>query len=259
MSFNLMLNEKYTAYLYLKVKACLKSEASKNYLGYFWWVLEPFLMISVLYFVFGALLNRGGQDFVFYLTVGVVFWLWFSNIVSHSVLSILGAGPLINQVYVPKIILPLTIVLVDSFKQSIVIVILLLFMGYAYGVSSAWLALPVLFAVQFLVNTSAALVVSALTPFVPDLRFVVSLGLNMLMFFSGIFYDVSAISKKYHDAFMLNPIANLITQYREVLLLRSWPDWSAILNISIGSIGIIILMALFIKRNDCLYPRLAIR
>lgn len=254
-----MISDKYTAYLYLKVKSNLRSEVSKNYLSYFWWIVEPVLMISVFYLVFSTLLNRGDENFIYYLMVGVVFWLWFSNIVSHSVLSILGAGPLITQVYFPKIILPLIIVLVDTFKQSIVVLILLLFIGVTHGISGSWLALPVLFVAQFIVNIAASLTVAALTPFVPDLRFLVDISLSMLMFCSGIFYDLELIAPEYHDLFMLNPIANLITQYRSVLLHGNWPEWSGVIALSIACSLIIFLMASIIKKNDRLYPRLAIQ
>ncbi len=254
-----MINRSYTSYLYLKVKCNLKSEASKNYLSYFWWVVEPILMISVFYFVFSALLGRGEGPFIYQLTVGVVFWLWFSNIVSHSVLSILGAGPLITQVYFPKSILPLIVVLVDTFKQSIVILVLLTFIGLAHGVSSTWLALPILLVIQFIVNFAASLIVAALTPFIPDLRFLVDIGLSMMMFCSGVFYNLDLISEQYRELFLLNPMANLISQYRAVLLQDSWPQWSSLFAIAVVCGLLIFLVSKFIKKNDRLYPRLAIQ
>jgi len=254
-----MIEDNYAAYLYLKVKSNLKSEASKNYLSYLWWLIEPILMISVFYFVFSFLLSRGNEDFIYHLMVGVVFWLWFSNIVSHSVLSILGAGPLITKVYVPKIILPLIVVMVDTFKQLIVVLILLLFIGVTKGISVSWFALPILFFAQFIVNITASITVAALTPFVPDLRFLVNIGLSMLMFCSGIFYDLEVIAPDYRELFMLNPIANLITQYRSILLDESWPQWNGVLIITALCCLATILMAAFIKKNDRLYPRLAIQ
>lgn len=245
------------AYLHLKVKSTLRAEASKNYLSYFWWVFEPILMISVFYFVFNLLLNRGDGNFIYHLTVGVVFWLWFSNVVSHSVLSILGAGPVITQVYFPKLILPLVVILVDTFKQLIVVFILLFFLGFTSGVSVSWTALPILMLVQLIINAAAALTVAALTPFIPDLRFFVEVGLSMLMFCSGIFYDLDLIAPDYHAVFMLNPIANLVTQYRAVLLHGQWPEWSALLIISGVFTLLALIMILFIRRYDRLYPRLA--
>lgn len=252
-----MLDQKYIGYLLLKVQSTLRAEASKNYLSYFWWVFEPVLMISVFYFVFNLLLSRGDENFIYHLTVGVVFWLWFSNVVSHSVLSILGAGPVITQVYFPKIILPLVVVLVDTFKQLIVVFILLLFLGFTIGFNVTWAALPILILVQFIINLAAALTVAALTPFIPDLRFFVEISLSMLMFCSGIFYDLKLIAPDYHAVFMLNPIANLVTQYRAVLLHGQWPEWGTLLIISGVFLFITLVMVLFIRRYDRLYPRLA--
>ncbi len=73
-------------YLLLKVRANLSSEASRNYPSYLWWRIEPVMLICVLYLVFGLMLRRGDENFIYYLSVGVCFWAWFSSITSHSVL-----------------------------------------------------------------------------------------------------------------------------------------------------------------------------
>lgn len=232
---------------------------SGNYLSYLWWVIEPLLFIAVLYFVFGLMLRRGDEEFVYYLAIGVSFWLWFSSAVSHSVLSIVGAGPLLQQVYLPKILLPLICVFVDSFKQLLVIAVLLLILAFGGLFGSNWLALLPLLLAQFLVNTAASLWVAAIIPFVPDLRFMVTMSLTLLMFCSGIFYDLKMIAPDYYSVIMYNPIANLIIQYRAVLLHGEWPDWTSIAWISIAALVLAGLAALFIHKHDRYYPRLAIQ
>jgi lipopolysaccharide transport system permease protein len=250
----------WSAFLLIKVRANLTSEMSNNYLSYLWWIIEPILFIAVLYFVFGLMLRRGDENFVYYLAIGVSFWLWFSSAVSHSVLSIVGAGPLLQQVYLPKILLPLICVFVDTFKQLLVIAVLLLFLAFAGGFFSVnWLALLPLFLAQFLVNVAASLWVAAIIPFVPDLRFMVTMTLSLLMFCSGIFYDLKMIAPDFNSVIMFNPIANLIIQYRAVLMYGEWPDWTSIAWISIAAFVLAVLAALVIQRYDRYYPRLAIQ
>ena len=58
---------RYSELVSTKVIANLKAEASKSYLSYLWWILEPILHMMVYYLVFGLLLNRGTEDFVVYL------------------------------------------------------------------------------------------------------------------------------------------------------------------------------------------------
>jgi len=247
------------AYLFVKTRANLNSEMSRNYLSYAWWLLEPVLFIAVLYLVFGLMLRRGDEQFIYYLSVGVTFWLWFANVVSHSVLSIVGAGPLITQVYIPKVILPLLVICVDSFKQMLVVAILLLFLFFAGFFSITWLALLPVLLVQLTVVVAASLWVAAIIPFIPDLRFVVTMVLSLLMFCSGIFYDLSVIAADHYSLMMFNPIANLMVQYRSVLLYDQWPDWLSLAKVAATSLFVSALALVFIRHYERYFPRLAIQ
>ena len=43
-----------------RVWADLRNESRQLYIGSFWWILEPLAHMSVLYLVFGVILQRGG-------------------------------------------------------------------------------------------------------------------------------------------------------------------------------------------------------
>ena len=55
-----------------KVAANLRSEASRNYLSYLWWVFEPLMQMMVYYFVFGLMLLQGTDNFVAFLLTGLM-------------------------------------------------------------------------------------------------------------------------------------------------------------------------------------------
>ena len=56
----------------------LRAEASRYFLGYIWWILEPMLWVSVSYVVFEVLLQTGRADFLVFLMCGKLAFLWFS-------------------------------------------------------------------------------------------------------------------------------------------------------------------------------------
>jgi lipopolysaccharide transport system permease protein len=102
--------------------------------------------------------------------------------------------------------------------------------------------------------------VAAITPFLPDFRFIVATGMMMLMFASGIFYDYDKVLLEEHkQLFLLNPVARLIDGYREALLHDAWPEWVGLGWILIGSVVVILAMFRFYRRNDALYARLVIQ
>ncbi len=103
--------------------AGLRAEAARNYLSFLWWVLEPLFSMLVFYIVFGLLFQRGTEDYVPFLLVGLVSWQWFANTVKHSMTSIYGNGRLMNQVDLPKVIFPSIVVVMDLVKFSFVLVL----------------------------------------------------------------------------------------------------------------------------------------
>ena len=243
----------------VKVAANLQAEASRNYLSYLWWIFEPVLHMLVFYLVFGFLLQRGTEDFVAFLLTGLIPWLWFNKTISNSMMSIVQGKGLMMQVHLPKIILPSIVIFQDVVKQSVVIVLLLLFL-IIYGIfpSQCWFALPVLLITEIVFITACSYVVAAVIPFLPDLSYLVRAGLQMLMFGSGVFYNSDMIPVQYHKFFYLNPVALLLENYRGILLYNIWPDWQALLSMVLGAFIVIFLIMLVLRKLDHIYPRVVL-
>ncbi len=246
---------------WLKLHFGLKAEAAKNYLNYAWWLLEPALHVAVFYVVFGMLLDRGGEDFIVFLLCGQIPFLWFSRSVTNASTSILGGKGLIQQMAIPKPFFPALVVAQDAVKQTVVFGCLLLFIAaMGYPPASSWLVLPLIALTQLLLVAACALLVAAITPFLPDFRFVVQTGMMMLMFASGIFYNYrDVLPEDQQSLFMLNPMAQLIAAYRDALMYNNWPEWSGLAGTALFSLAGLGLMLLFYRRTDALYARLVIQ
>lgn len=246
---------------FTKLVLNLKSEASQTYLSYAWWLLEPVLMVSVFYLVFSVFLARGTPDFVVFLVCGKIPFLWFSKSVINSSRSIIVGRGLINQVSIPMPFFPLLVVFQDAFKQTVVFAFMFIFVAM-YGLDISWVWLSVLFVIltQLLLICAVSLVVAAITPFLPDFRYLIATAMLALMFGSGIFYNYKEVLLPEHQQlFLMNPIANLIKNYRQVLMENSLPDWFALAGISLASITLIIAMTLYYKKVGRLYARLIVQ
>ncbi len=239
----------------------LKSEASKTYLGYLWWLVEPVLYVAALYLVFGRFLQIRTGDFILFLVCGQIPFMWFSKSISSSSSSIVKGKGLISQVAIPKAFFPLLTVSQDLVKQLVVFIAMLGFvLAMGEGITIHWLGLAPIIMVQFGLIVAVALFVSSIVPVFPDFKFLIGTGLTILMFGSGIFYSYEAVLLPEHRAiFLMNPMANLIKNYRDVLMYGQFPDWSALLAIAMFSIVLTVVMLLIFRRYDSSYARLVIQ
>jgi lipopolysaccharide transport system permease protein len=113
---------------------------------------------------------------------------------------------------------------VTSMKFLVVLPILLLFLVLSgFTPSIHWTALLPIVACQFLLVAAVASLLAAIVPFIPDLRFIIENGMLLLMFLSGVFFDMNRIDESMRAILYLNPVAVLLTAYRDVLLHNQWP------------------------------------
>lgn len=249
----------YLELVWYKALAELRAEAARAYLGFLWWIFEPVIYMTTFYFVFSVIFHRGGEDFVPFLLCGLVAWKWFASSVMSSSGTISANAGLMQQVYLPKYLFPAIVLVINSVKYFVVLGLLLGFLLlYGYRPSEAWLALPVIIGVQFLLIAAVAGIVSALVPFVPDFRLILDNVIMLLFFLSGIFFDITTVSEPIRRLLEINPMAVIISAYRTVLLDGNWPEAAGLL-ISFGEsmIGIAIAAYIF-RRYDRVYPKVLI-
>ena len=250
----------YISLIFYKVLFSLRAEVRQSYLNYFWWILEPILHMAVFFVVFDVFLKSGTENFVAFLLTGLVPWLWFARSVSNSMNSVMYGKGLMTQVDLPKAFFPTVVVMQDCVKESIVLFLLLLFLTL-YGIepTQQWLWILVVGCVHFLLVYGVSLIAALSVPFFPDFRFLISTGLQLLMFASGIFYDYTIIAEENRDIFFLNPLAVTLKGYRDVLIESTQPDWEQLGYVLALSVILIALSFFLAKRFHYLYPRLVSR
>ncbi|WP_051294989.1 ABC transporter permease [Maridesulfovibrio bastinii] len=244
--------------LAIKSYANLRTEVSRYYLNYLWWVIEPVLTMLTFYLVFGIFFNRGTHDFIAFLLVGLICWQWFANVINHATTSVTHGKGLMLQVDIPKIFFPLEVALRDTFKHIFVFILLLVFLlVYGIPVSITWISIPLLMVIQLIFMIGIGTLAAAIVPFMPDLAFVVSTGLKLMMYASGIFYNIDDVILPQHRVYIYaNPMAGLIKAYREVLMFGRWPDWTYLFYITVAGLVILGISFVIIFKLDHVYPRL---
>ncbi len=211
--------------IFVKAWAEIRSEVSRAYIGFIWWFLEPLLYMGAFYVLFGIGLRQGGDNFLFFLLCGLVPWKWFSSTLNSGSRSIVANAGLINQVYLPKYVFPLIVVVINTFKFTLVFPVLLLILILSgFELSNTWWSLLPVLAIQLMMVASCTCLLSCLVPYLPDLRYVIDNGMLLLMFLSGVFFSIDAMAPEIRSILLLNPIALLLECYREILLEGSMPN-----------------------------------
>jgi len=234
----------------------LRSEVRRNYLSFGWWILEPLMYMVVYMVVFDVLLNRGGENYSMLLMTGLIPWMWTMKAISTSSVSILGGQNLMLQTGVHPIFFPLVMLLQATIKQIPVFILLVGFVWFNGSTPGLhWLAVIPIFIVQALFTAGFSLAVAAVIPFLRDLTNLVPTGLTLLMFLSGIFYDYKFIDEKWHDLFLMNPVAYLLTCYRDVFLDHTTPDFYSLAWRGIVFAAVCGLMVMCYHKLRYVYPR----
>ncbi|HEX4299990.1 MAG TPA: ABC transporter permease [Gammaproteobacteria bacterium] len=249
----------YIELIWYKGMADLHAEAARAYVGFIWWVLEPLLYMAAFYVAFGmGLRGPGGGVVALSLLCGLVPWKWFASSVQNGSDIIQANSGLIMQVYLPKYVLPGMVMVTNGIKFLIILGLLMLAMAVTHGASPAWLALPVVVLVEMLLALALSTLAAAIVPLLPDLDLVISNGLIVMMFMSGIFSDVDRLPPTLARVLALNPMVHVIRAFRAVLLEKRWPDWMALGGVALFSLVVYGLALALMRRYDRIYPKLLV-
>lgn len=250
----------YVDLVFQQSKAALRVEASRGYLGVLWWIIEPIMYMLIFYMAFAHFFHRGNVDYIMELLIGLVSWKWFVSTVVMGSNSLMANANLMNQVYLPKIIFPITTVVVNTFKFLIILILLLLFLQFSSKtISWTWAILPVIISLQLMLIMSLTCLFSAVMPFFPDFRIILENIMLMFFFISGVFVDISTLPLKLQKYLYLNPMATLISMYRKILLHKELPNSQGLVFIFIFSLILFSLSLVLFYKYDRIYPKISVR
>ncbi len=235
----------------IMARMSLRADATKLLLGYVWWILEPLLYVGVLYVVFTLILTNRHPDFLMFLMVGKLAFVWFSKSVTQAGNSIVNGRGLVGKINLPMSLFPMAMVQECLYRQVAVfafLLVVLVFNGYTPNMTWFWIV-PVII-VNYIMILSLALIAASIVTVVRDFAPLISLGMIFLMFTSGIFWDVRALSDpaKVDLLLSVNPLAFILDAYRQVLMYSTAPDMLHLISVGAGFGALLCLAVLMMRR-----------
>ena len=223
--------KKYQKYAVRSAKAELKSEVADSRLNWLWWIIERLCFMLVYTLVFCVIFESKEAHFSVFIMFGLFLWDFFNRMISGSVKLIINNRDLVTKVYLPKYILLYSKSLTYLFKMGISICLTFLLM-ICVGAHFSWtliFLIPIIFVV-YVVSFGCGLILMHYGVTFDDLANLTNIGLKMLFYLTGVFYNISKRISGTIGYLMLrvNPIACLINEARKVGFYGTLPSFKLI-------------------------------
>ena len=190
-------------------------------IGVAWSVIRPVLTMIVFTVIFGHLakLPSNGVPYPVLVFAAMLPWQFFSNSLSEASNSLLNNANMLTKIYFPRLIMPVSSVIVSFVDFLISFVILLLLMVYYRFVPSIYIfSLPFFILLAFISSFGAGLWFSAVSVKYRDFKYVVPFVVQFGMYISPVGFSSSVVPAKWRLLYSLNPMVGVIDGFRWAIL-----------------------------------------
>jgi len=190
-------------------------------IGLAWALIRPFLTMLVFTVVFSYLakLPSGGAPYPILVFAAQMPWQFFSSAITDCSTSLLNNSNMISKVYFPRLIVPVSSVIV-SFVDFLVSGILLLGLMAWYDFVPSWriLTLPLFILIAFAAAIGGGLWFAALNVEYRDFRFIVPFVVQLGIYVSPVGYSSNIVPEKWRLLYSLNPMVGVIDGFRWAII-----------------------------------------
>lgn len=208
-------------------------------LGVLWAVFKPLLTTLVFALVFGKIARLPAGDIPYLLLVlsGIAPWFYFAYSVGEGGNSLVSNSALITKVYFPRLVIPVTSVLVNLIDLGISLLLLCAMLTY-YGIALSFslLIIPAALTVLITLTMGVGLWVAALNAKYRDVQFVLPFLITFGLYLSPIGFSSAVVPDEWRWLFNLNPIVGVIDGFRWGLFGDRYPFqwWSLVYSFGIS-------------------------
>lgn len=197
----------------------VKIKYRRSVLGVLWTLLNPLFMMIILSVVFSNLFRFDIENFPLYILSGQLIFNFFSESTSSAMSSIINNAPLIKKVYVPKYLFVISRVsssfinLMASFTA-----LLLVMIATRAELHYTVLLVPIPLVLLVIFSLGMGLILAAATVKFRDIMHLYSVFTTALLYLTPVIYPMSILPGWLHKVVMLNPLTNILTMFRDVMI-----------------------------------------
>jgi lipopolysaccharide transport system permease protein len=229
--FSLNLKEvwQYRDLLMLFVKRDVVTVYKQTVLGPLWYLIQPLFTSITFTIIFNNLagISTGSVPPFLFNLAGITVWNYFTACLNGTSDTFRSNASIFGKVYFPRIIVPLSIVVSNLLKFGIQFFIFICFYVYYYirgatiGINASTLFFPLMIVMMGVLGLGLGMFISSLVTKYRDFSYLISFGVQLLMYLSAVMYPMALIKEKlpsYGWLVQYNPLAYIIETARYMLL-----------------------------------------
>lgn len=248
--FDVRLKEiwRYRDLIMLFVRRDFVSIYKQTLLGPIWIFIQPIFTTITFIFVFNKLAGLstdGIPPALFYLS-GITLWTYFSDSFSKTSNVFVSNAGIFGKVYFPRLTTPISIIISNLIKFSIQLLLLIVLYLYYFftnqihfNISNSIIIFPVLVILMAVLGLGLGIIFSSLTTKYRDLGFLLTFGVQLLMYATPVIYPLSSTSGKLRKVLELNPLSSIIENFRYALFGMGQADFGGLIYTSVVSFSIL--------------------
>lgn len=186
-------------------------------IGLAWSLLRPLITMVIFTVIFSKIANlpSSGAPYPVFVFVALLPWQFFSNSISDSSNSLLSNGGMISKIYFPRIIIPISAIIVNILDFIIMALLLLLLMlWYKVQIQLSILFLPLFTIMVIAIALGSGLWFSALGIKYRDFKYIVPFLMQMGLYLSPVGFSSAIVPEKWIFIYSLNPMVGVIDGFR---------------------------------------------
>lgn len=250
--------KKYSFLMQQLISRDFKVKYKRSVLGVLWSLLNPLLMMGVMAIVFSQMFrfSMEGVNYLVYLMIGLVIFNYFSEASNIAMTSVVSNFGLMNKVYIPKYIFPLSKVLFVAINFLLTLIPLLIVILVTDGGSTAklislwYLLIPIIFLFFIFFTIGVSLFLASVSVFLRDIFYIYGIVLTIWNYMTPIFYDIAIIPEKLQTIFKFNPLYMFINSVRDIILFGQAPASNDIIGIILWTLLALAIGGLVFKKQQ---------
>ena len=247
---------RYRDLLWLLVKRDFVAFYKQTILGPLWFFIQPLFTTIIFTIIFGNLagLSTDGLPQPLFYMAGITAWNYFADCLTKTSTVFRDNANIFGKVYFPRLIMPLSIVVSNLVRFGVQMLLFFAMMVYYFVLNEGGavfhmnvyvLLFPVLVFLMALLGLGLGLIITAMTTKYRDLAFLITFGVQLMMYATTVIYPLSAAPAKYKWLIELNPMTGIIEAFRygflgEGVLTKSTLGYSMIVTAVSLIIGVVI-------------------
>ena len=230
----------------------LKTRYRGSVLGFLWTLLNPLLLMVVLWFVFSQVARIEEDNYGLFLLSGLIVWLFFQQSIDGGLGSIIKQHSLMQKIYVPKVVFPVAVVTSNLINLLFALVAYVIIAFFATGsVPVTIVFLVPAFLMLYLITLGGALLLATLNVFFRDFTHLTAAVLRALFYLTPVIYPPDLFGEKAAMLLKLNPVYYPVVTARDVLYYGQVPPLEVwLIGFAVSIAGLALGAAVFMKNQN---------